>query len=182
MKITEGNTPFKNRKNGQISIMDVYVDRRKISIYQGSKGLHPECDIMIVYYEDGKSLQGRTPKHIHWAVDLLMKKHFDEQLTNSFIEAVKKEWDNCSELKDNDYLTLKTITEKYEKKINISKYKKLNDYGDYSVDFLLVILVLMMYEEKTNFPDAYLFNDILGLLSKEDADIFSIISLLTHRW
>ena len=182
MKIVEGITPYKNRKNGEISIIDILIDNYKISVYQGSKGVHPDRDIRIVYYEDGKSLQGRTPRHIHWAVDLLMKKHFDEKLTNGFIDAVRSKWDECTELKDNDFITLKTITERYEKEINISKYKTLNDYGDYSVEFLLIVLILMMYEEKTNFPDAYLFNNILELLSKEDADIFTIISLLSHKW
>lgn len=182
MKIRNGKIPYKNYKKGDLSIIDIELDKYIISVYKGSKGENPESDIKIVYYENGKHKSGRTPKHIHWAVDLLIKKYFDKKLTNSFINEIQKEWDNCEVLKNNDYETLRTITEHYNKKINISKYKTLNDFGDYKIDFLLIILILMMYEEKTSSPTkAHMFIDVLKSLLNDEIDIFSIISAATYH-
>lgn len=181
MIISKGNIPYKNRKNEDMSIIDIKLTNYIISVYQGSKGEHPENDIKIVYYENSKSRQGRTPKHIHWAVDLLIKKQFEQQLTNSFIKEIKKDWNNCQILENNNFETLKNIIESYLIKIDLKKYIKLNNYGEYDVEFLLVVLVLMMYEEKTNSHKAHMFNDVLEALLKDQLDIFSIISSATFH-
>lgn len=181
MVIRKGNTPYKNSKVQNISIIDFELNKYKVSVYQGVKGENPDKDIRIVYYEKNKSKQGRTPKHIHWAVDLLIKKQFKEELTNNFIKEIKKEWDNCQILKDNSYETLKNIIQSYESKIDLNKYQELNKYGDYEVDFLFTVLILMMYEEKTSSHKAHMFNDVLEALLKDELDVFSIISSATFH-
>ena len=52
MIISKGNTTYKNRKDGEMSIIDFTLNTCKISVYQGSKGEHPENDIKILYYEN----------------------------------------------------------------------------------------------------------------------------------
>ena len=54
--------------------------------------------------------------------------------------------------------------------------EKLNNYGEYSVEFLIVLMTLLMTQEKTNRNDAYMFGKVLDSLLKEELDIFSIMS------
>lgn len=107
-------------RNGKAktSIIDInYNDNYQIYVFQGK--LSP-YDIIIKYSEKGKRI--RTPKHIHWVVDSLMK------------------------LQGNK-----------------------------------VLMHLLMYQEKTNREDAYMFGKILTSLLKEEIDIFSIVSIAGYN-
>ncbi len=53
--------------------------------------------------------------------------------------------------------------------------------GEYPIDFVLILLLLLMIQEKTNRADAYMFKHILDELLKDNMDIFSIVSTSTFR-
>lgn len=181
MQIIQTNEEISVKKRGKIKPIAELVldDDTSIYVLPGSRGQRPNCDILIKYKKKNKKI--RTPKHIHWAVDLLIKKQFDEKLTNSFIEEIKKEWDDCKPLENNEFYTIKTISNECEGKINKSKYNKLNDYGEYDIEFLIVLLTLMMYMEKTNSDNAHMFIDVLNSLLNDEIDIFKIISSATFN-
>ena len=181
MRINQASRTIYVKNRGQVTpIAELELDDETIIyVLPGSRGQRPNCDILIKYKKKDKHI--RTPKHVHWAVDLLLKKQFDEQLTNSFIEEIKKEWNNCSPLESNDFYTIKTIYNESEKTIKASKYSKLNNYGEYDIEFLIVLLTLMMYMEKTNSDKAHMFIDVLNSLSNNELDIFSIISASTFN-
>ena len=61
-----------------------------IGVFQGSYGNHPELDIIVKYQEQGKRV--RTPAHIHWAIDLLIKKEHNPKLTLEFIKYLRDMW------------------------------------------------------------------------------------------
>ena len=109
MQIIQTNEEISVKKRGKIKPIAELVldDDTIIYVLPGSRGQRPNCDILIKYKKKNKKI--RTPKHIHWAVDLLIKKQFDEKLTNSFIEEIKKEWDDCKPLENNEFYTIKTI-------------------------------------------------------------------------
>lgn len=181
MKILQSNSKIYVKNRGKIDpIAELELnDDMIIYVLPGSRGQRPDSDILIKYRAKDKNI--RTPKHVHWAVDLLIKKQFDEKLTNSFIQEIRKEWENCKPLESNDFQIIKTISLDCENKIDIDKYKKLNNYGEYDIEFLLVLLTLMMYMEKTNSDKAHMFMDVLNSLLDEKLDIFSIISASTFN-
>lgn len=53
--------------------------------------------------------------------------------------------------------------------------------GEYPIDFVLVLIILLMIQEKTNRPDAFMFKKILDELLKEEMDIFTIVGTSTFR-
>ncbi len=53
--------------------------------------------------------------------------------------------------------------------------------GEYPINFVLILLLLLMIQEKTNRTDAYMFRQILDELLKDNMDIFSIVSTSTFR-
>lgn len=142
-----------------------------IFVFQGNLS---QFDIVIKYKKDGKRI--RTPKHIHWVVDILMKMQGNEEVTKKYLFAIQNCWNNCVPLSNNDFETLKTLIENGEKDIEIEQYFDLNSFGEYEVEFLYVLMELLAVQEKTNREDAYMFGKIIEELLEADRDIFKIIS------
>ena len=75
MKVTKGSKVLKVNGKELNSIIDIIFDNKyKLYVFQG---ILSENDIIIKYTEEGKRV--RTPKHIHWAVDLLLKLQFERE-------------------------------------------------------------------------------------------------------
>ena len=74
MEIRRGSQLINNGKK-QAIIEFVFIDYI-IYVFQGSLS---QFDIVIKYRKDGKRI--RTPKHIHWVVDVLMKMQGNDTLT-----------------------------------------------------------------------------------------------------
>ena len=147
-----------------------------IGVFQGSLGENPDLDIIIKYQEPGKRV--RTPKHIHWAIDLLIKKEHNKELTLEFVRYLRDMWDKVEPFKtkvEQQRCQLKLTTS-----AKLKKFEELNQYGEYPVEFIGHIIELMMMEEKTGLATAFMFKGVLDSIIQEK-DIFSIVSSATHR-
>ena len=105
-----------------------------------------------------------------------MKMQGNEILTKNYLQAIQDCWNSCVPLTNNDYDTLKVLIENGENDIDIEQYFPLNDFGEYDVEFLYVLMELLAVQEKTNRTDAYMFGKIIEELLETDRDIFKIIS------
>lgn len=63
---------------------------------------------------------------------------------------------------------------------HVAKFQALDAYGEYSVEFLLVITELMIIQEKTNYPQGRMSLNLFRLF-RDEADIFSVVSAATFR-
>lgn len=169
MDIREGTQLIENGTKKAI-IEFVFADY-VIYVFQGDLS---QFDIVIKYKKDGKRI--RTPKHIHWVVDILMKIQGNEELAKKYLLAIQVCWNTCVPLTNNDYHTLKMLIENGENDIEIEQYFDLNAFGEYEVEFLYVLMELLAVQEKTNRADAYMFGNIIEELLEADRDIFKIIS------
>ena len=169
MEIRRGTQLIENGTK-QAIIEFVFTDYI-IYVFQGTLS---RFDIVIKYKKDGTRI--RTPKHIHWVVDILMKMQGNEILTKNYLQAIQDCWNSCVPLTNNDYDTLKVLIENGENDIDIEQYFPLNDFGEYDVEFLYVLMELLAVQEKTNRTDAYMFGKIIEELLETDRDIFKIIS------
>lgn len=169
MEIREGTQLIENGRKK--AIIEFVFTEYIIYVFQGSLS---QYDILIKYRKDGTRI--RTPKHIHWVVDILMKMQGNEMLTKQYLVAIQHCWNTCSPLPDNSYETLKTLIEDGEQAIDIEQYFPLNSFGEYDVEFLYVLMELLAVQEKTNRADAYMFGSIIEELLETDRDIFKIIS------
>jgi len=155
-----------------------------LAIYEGKISKH---DLLLRYRQKDNSTKSgwsrlRTPKHIHWAVDILLKLQCDEYQTKKLINFLLNHWRTTTPIKskkqkleilDNRKLVDAVLSESH-------KYSKLADKGEYSIPFLIVIAKLLMIQEKTNNPNAFMFKKLLESL-KENQDIFQIVSTATHN-
>jgi low affinity Fe/Cu permease len=122
MELLEGRK-YKNR-NKEKSIMDIKVD--DIYTVYVFKGTLSKNDIVIKYSKFGRRM--RTPKHIHWVIDMLLKEQKNHNDVISFIKCMQETWDEILGLENNDYETLKETLLKYKNKID-TKISKLTLEG-----------------------------------------------------
>jgi len=152
-----------------------------IGIYQGTIS---DFDILIKYrqLEKGKWSRIRTPKHIHWAVDILIKHYSDVTTTDRLLDFLLDLWNRTTPIRteeERDRL-LKNDILLEEVNTEAAKYTALANHGEYSVKFLVLLAKLLMVQEKTNRNDAYMFRNLLEQL-KEHNDIFRIVSTATYH-
>lgn len=111
MELSEGKK-YRNR-NTEKSIMDIKIDKTyTIYVFRGSLS---QNDIVIKYSKDGKRM--RTPKHIHWVIDMLLKEQKNHKDVISFIKCMQKTWDEIIGLESNKYITLKETLLHYKNKV-----------------------------------------------------------------
>jgi len=171
---------FKRGGDTKVPISVIKVNNDFIlAIYKGRKG---PADILIRYRQklkNGKWSSIRTPKHIHWTVDILIKMFQVEGLTKQFIEKLMMIWEK--ELRpitkeERNHLELKELLD-YDKE-TLQQFKELSEYGEYNIKFLLLLAKLLMLQERTNYPEGQLFQKLLKKL-KEGEDLFSILQTAT---
>ncbi len=155
-----------------------------LAVYKGSLS---EFDLLIKYRQkDNTTNSGwsklRTPKHIHWAVDILIKMNMEEGKTKKLLSFLIQYWESNvqpikSSIEQNELLKSKILVE-----INsdAENYLELENKGEYSVKFLILMAKLLMFQEKTNYHEAYMFKTLLESLESGE-DIFKIVSVATHN-
>ena len=154
-------------------------DKTILAVYKGS--LSP-LDILIKYRQklkNGKWSNIRTPKHIHWTVDILMKMQTFKELTQKFLDFFIDIWNSTKPIRseqERQSLDLKNLLE--ISKEEIERFRELSKKGEYSVRFLILLAKLLMLQEKTNRPDAYMFKRVLDGL-KRGEDLFKVLSTAT---
>jgi hypothetical protein len=153
-----------------------------LGVYQGNLS---EYDILLKYRqkdEDGRWSRIRTPKHIHWTVDMLIKLHENEAETKRFLYFLIGYWERTQPIRtdaDRDsLLNVESLLNEVDSEA--SGYIALSSKGEYSVKFLMLLAKLLMVQEKTNRADAYMFGKVLEQL-KDGKDIFSVVSAATHN-
>lgn len=159
------------------SIKEIELKGVTIGVFAGSRGHIPEHDILIKYQEEGKRV--RTPKHIHWVIDVLIKKEHNRELTLKFLKYIRDMYDRVEGFKskeDREKCELKETT--HEK---LKQFEELNKYGEYSVEFIGHLTELMIKMEKNMPPEkpARVFKELLDSMLKED-EIFVIVSKATQ--
>lgn len=168
--------------NGQAPLCVIPINGTYIlGIYKGALS---DFDILLKYRqkEDGKWSRIRTSKHIHWAVDILIKHYSEPHETDLLIDSLLKQWEQTVPLESKEDQEHLLLPERLLVDVNdeVEKYNKLADKGEYSVKFLILIAKLLMVQEKTNRHDAYMFKNLLEKL-KEHRNIFEIVSTATFH-
>ena len=149
-----------------------------IGVFQGSKGKNPELDMVVKYKDKYTKSVVRTPKHIHWVIDLLIKKEHNEKLTLEFINYLVDMYNKIEPFETKE--DQQKCELKFTNPENLKQFEELNNYGQYSTEFIGHVIELLSIEEKTGFEGAFMFKGVLTAL-KEKKDIFSIVSSATHN-
>ena len=149
----------------------------KIGVFEGSRGHNPDHDILIKYQEEGKRL--RTPKHIHWVIDLLIKKERNKELTLEFMKYLRSMYDRVEGFKSKEDRRACILKETTSEKLK--PFQELDKYGEYKVEFIGHLIELMIKMEKNMPPEkpARVFRELMDALIQEK-EIFVIVSKATQ--
>lgn len=167
------NDKLKKTKNSlEISECDIYFSDNEYSlhIYQGSKC---QNDIRIRYVIGDSRV--RTPKHMHWLLDLVLKKEKYPKLTNEFVDMVIADYGIITSLPVPTFINYKNLVEKLYKK-DLKKFGKLNKAGEYPIEYIYLLLSLLISQEKTNYPNGGLFQDMLKSIKYKKLEVFKLLS------
>jgi len=159
------------------SIKEIRLKNVTMGVFAGSRGHNPDHDILIKYQEDGKRV--RTPKHIHWVIDVLIKKEHNKELTLRFLKYLRNMYDNVKGFESKEDREKCELTETTHEKLK--EFEELNDYGEYSVEFIGHLIELMIKMEKNTSPEkpARVFKELMDSMLKE-SEIFVIVSKATQ--
>ena len=157
---------FKRDGKEYISIKEIKLnDGTIIGVFEGNRGANPDHDILIKYQESGKRL--RTPKHIHWVIDLLIKKKHNKKLTLEFMKYLRDMYNKVESFKNKE--DRKKCILKETTKEKLKKFEELNKYGEYKVDFIGHLIELMIKMEKNTPPEkpARVFRELMDAMIQE---------------
>lgn len=168
--------------NGQEPLCVIPINGTYIlGIYKGTLSAF---DILLRYRqkEGERWSRIRTPKHIHWAVDMLIKHYSEPHETDLLLDSLLNQWEQTVPLESKEAQEYLLSSERLLDDVNdeAMKYDNLAGKGEYSVKFLILIAKLLMVQEKTNRHDAYMFKNLLERL-KEHRNIFEIVSTATFH-
>jgi len=135
------------------------------------KGTKSDHDFIVKFM--GPHGRPRTPRHIHLIVELYVKHAHNPKLTllrDHLIELVEK---------------VKPIVA-YPPKLQVYKpgqiaqFADLNKVGEFSVEFVLVAAELVFIQEKTNYPEGKLTQQLYHDFDVKDR--YSVIGLAVRTW
>jgi len=153
-----------------MSLIYKTLDEVEIYCFQGRKS---QYDFIVKYKEPNKRL--RTPKHIHWIIDLYIKRENNLNITMQFVSYLIHIANNVV-ASTSSTPSLQFFNRDYI----LGHFGDLNDFGEYSIEFLAVVVELLMIQEKTNYPNGTMQLDILNAF-KNSKDIFTIVQKATFR-
>lgn len=168
------------KKDGKehLAVKEISLDYgTTIGVFEGSRGANPDHDIIIKYQERGKRL--RTPKHIHWVIDLLIKKEHNRELTLKFMKYLRDMYERVEAFKSKEDRSNCYLKETSKEKLK--QFEELNKYGEYKVDFIGHLIELMIKMEKNTPPEkpARVFRELMDAMIQEK-EIFVIVSKATQ--
>ena len=153
------------------NLIEMYKTKKGVKIFV-SPGKKSKFDFRVRYQELGKHV--RTPKHIHWTIDLYIKREHEKDLTNKLVDALIDITKNVQPSHkfppDFQFFT----------KMNLDEYEPLDKYGEYSSDFLVATIELIMIQEKTNYPQGTMNLKLLEAF-RDNKGIFEVVSRATFR-
>ena len=148
-----------------------------IGVFEGERGYNHDHDILIKYREPKKRIS--TPKHIHWVIDLLIKKEHNKELTLKFMKYLREMYDKVEAFKSKEDRQGCELKETTRERLN--EFEELNRYGEYTVEFIGHLIELMIKMEKNTPPEkpARVFKELMDALLSEK-EIFVIVSKATQ--
>ena len=129
-------------------------DHFQIGVYQGTLS---DFDMIVRYKQllDGKWTRARTPKHIHWAVDILIKQHENPEATNRFLDFLLKHWNSVTPL----------LSEAERKKVSKSDAASVNNSSEYYILEKSKEKIAKTSKSENKFSKQAVIGGVVGFLS-----------------
>jgi len=164
-------------KNKKLSFKHFTLkDGYKVGMFQGDRGDRPDLDFIIKFLPPIQNGRTRTPKNIHWVVDLLLKnEHYNNEISEviSFYCDFYESAIPFSTVEErNNYIPITFV--------EISgRYPNLVHEGTYSLEYICLLIELFTLCEKQSPRDNKMFKTLLHTLldySEGRKDFYQVIN------
>lgn len=142
----------------------------EIFVEPGRKG---PLDFKVTFRDRRVSQRRRTPRHIHLVVELYVKKAFDKVLTHKLRDHLLWIFDQIQPIH-----SFPPSLQVFQSQ-HITPFKALDQVGEFSVEFLLVVSELIFIQEKTNYPQGSLTRRLYEAFGQKDR--FSVIHMAVFQ-
>ena len=147
-----------------------------------------DYDIKVNYKDLNDSDYWKTPKHIHWIFDIMIKKEHKSEEVKSFMRFLLNKWNTLtSDFCSAELIKLHNKEKTLEELFNgisddISNYTESDIYWYFPNSFLILFWYLMVLQEKNNRSDAYMFKNMLEWVINDEYNPYKIISIATWKY
>ncbi len=147
-----------------------------------------EFDVKVNYKDLKDSEYRKTPKHIHWIFDIMIKKEHKKDEIKDFVTFLLEKWQNlapdfCSKELKKLHKWNKSLMDLFtEIKNDLNIFEKLDHYWYFPKDFLGLFWYLMILQEKNNNSNAYMFKNMLEWVINDEYNPYKIISIATWKY
>lgn len=165
-------------------IAEIKFDYASIYVLEGSKGKNPDLDLFIKY-SDSKNKKGEPryvgPKHVHWAMDFVIKKEHCSSKLCKFVKILIKKYhqfEKNNPLKERSFEQIKSLIENniFEKH---DVFLSLDKYGRYKTEFIYYLLILIAVNELNSTDNHYMFIGTLNTIIDKEKDFTEVIDIAT---
>ena len=129
----------------------------EITVAPGKKGLN---DFIVKFKQPGGRI--RTPRHIHLIVELYVKQAHNKELTHKLCDYFLGIFNKVKPI-----AAFPPSLQVYKPE-NIKEFAELDEVGEFSIEFLLVVSELIIIQEKTNYPNGSLTQKLYESFKTKD--------------
>lgn len=105
----------------------------------------------------------------------MLKRQAKKRLTNRLLDHIDRIWTTTTDLRSiKDRNSYFKSCKYFDKKL-IQTFSSLDNYGDYPVSVLLLMVRLIVVQEKTSHVNAHMFHDLVVAL-RSDKGVWDVIS------
>ncbi len=153
--------------------LHIYTTREGVEIFvqPGSRkdAARFPYDFRVSFRDPRFSPRPRTPRHIHLIVELYVKEAYDKALTHQLRDHLLWVYDQVQPIQ-----TFPPALQVFQPH-HAQPFKKLDQVGEFSVEFLLVVSELIFIQEKTNYPQGSLTRRLYEAFGQLDR--FTVINI-----
>lgn len=140
-----------------------------------SPGRKSRCDFIVRYRRPAKGSRERQPAHTHVIVDMYMKRMGNPWLTRQLVDHILDIVIPASRAAVDFPPTFSPIDPEV-----IARFSPLNAFGEYSVEFLLVVETMLAAAERTNYPEGSLHSRLWQAF-RDGVEIYGVLSAAGWR-
>ncbi len=134
-----------------------------VGLFQGNRGDRPDLDFIIKFLQPGEKRKLRTPDHIHWVVDLLLKMEKHKKEVCEIIHYYNDFYNNAKPFQS---IKERNNYEPFTPGLLKKKYPQLKHEGTYSLEYVAYLIELFTICEKITPRDKKMFHGLLKSLAE----------------
>lgn len=159
-------------KNADIHELTTMPDGISVGVSPGTKSKN---DFRVHFRRGEKGVGWRSPTHVHLIVDMYTKRMGNPWLTSRFVDYMLDELIAKAQTAQTYPPAAPALDQQM-----VDRFTPLNSFGEYRIEFIILVQGLITQGEKTNYPTGTLQRQLWSAFRRGD-EIYSVLSIALRR-